>query len=211
VTTNLTAWPPPFANVHVEDVDRQGALPVEVGRVETRSERVRGFKHATRPRVTKKALTNWGKTLFVLDFRACSAANGDTLRAPLRVCSKDQVPSFVGGSKWSRWPGLLPGPSCFLRLSHQCARLRRGTRCNLSKLIVSRALSSTRATWLCRENEEGLLDFRQSNADPRQTACPPGPSALARRGIAERGAISIIFRQSRFAACCKRSTVCRHR
>jgi len=66
----LTAWPPPFANVHVEDVDRQGALPVEVGRVETRSERVRGFKHATRPRVTKKALTNWGKTLFVLDFRA---------------------------------------------------------------------------------------------------------------------------------------------
>ena len=35
----------PFVNVHVEDVDREGALPVEVGLVETRSERVRDFKH----------------------------------------------------------------------------------------------------------------------------------------------------------------------
>lgn len=58
-----------------------------------------------------KALTNSGNTLLLLAFRACRAANAGTLLTPLLTYSERSL-LYLSQSEASRWPGLLPGPSC---------------------------------------------------------------------------------------------------
>lgn len=58
-----------------------------------------------------RALTNSGNTLLLLAFRACRAANAGTLLTPLLTYSERSL-LYLSQSEASRWPGLLPGPSC---------------------------------------------------------------------------------------------------